>query len=443
MNFDNPAALQIGTTIGPLWLGQYLNRSRRGHPEGMVNGSVPIHLARIALAFLFLWLLVMQRAKADAFDTFNLSAGISAQHDNNLFRLAPGADPNTVLGKSTKADDITVASLDLNLSKRYSLQYFALEASVQENRYRTFDYLNYTAFNYAASWQWSLTPYLYGTLSSDRREALNSFGYYTDYQVRNLRTDQIQHLEGVLEVGNAWRILGGVLQATRTNSETFNEEDENRLDSAEGGLRYDFSSGSSLGYVARRGRGVFFNRSQPIYSSQLDNRFDQSESEIRLIWPVTWKTTIDARAAHLDRRHAHFSDRDYAGNVGHLRVNWQITDKTSMLAGIGRELSSYQSSSSSYIRTDRFTLSPSWQIGTKTKLRGRYDYARRSFHGAIEATPSNGRIDTQRLALVALDWQPLYSLVLSALVRYDTRSSNQPENDYSSTMAGVSAQLQF
>ena len=168
----------------------------------------------------------------------------------------------------------------------------------------------------------------------------------------SLRTDQNQHLEGVLEVGSSWRILWGVLQTTRTNSEAFNEEDDNRLDSAEGGLRYDFSSGSSLSYVARNGRGVFFNRSQPIYSSQLDNRFDQSENEIRLIWPITWETTIDARAAHLDRRHAHFSDRDSAGNVGHLRVNWQITDKTSLMAGIGRELSSYQSSSSSYIGTD-------------------------------------------------------------------------------------------
>lgn len=443
MNFDNPVALHISPMIGPLWQGQYLNWNSRGHPESIVNRYIPIHLARIALAFILLWLLLVQRAKADAFDTFNLSAGVSAQHDNNLFRLAPGADPNSVLGKPTKADDITVASLDLNLSKRYSLQYFVLEASVQENRYRTFDYLNYTALNYAASWQWSLTPYLHGTLSSDRREALNSFGYYTDYTIRNLRTDQNQHLEGVLEVGSAWRILGGVLQTTRTNSETFNEEDDNRLDSAESGLRYDFSSGSSLSYVARNGRGVFFNRSQPIFSSQLDNRFDQSENEIRLIWPVTWKTTIDARAAHLDRRHAHFSDRDYAGNVGHLRVNWQITDKTSLMAGIDRELSSYQSSSSSYISTDRFTLSPSWQISTKTKLRGRYDYARRSFHGAIEATPFNGRIDTQRLALVALDWQPLYSLVLSALVRYDTRSSNQPENYFKSTMAGVSAQLKF
>lgn len=142
----------------------------------------------------------------------------------------------------------------------------------------------------------------------------------------------------------------------------------------------------------------------------LDNRFDQNESEIRLHWPLTGKATLDLRAARIERTHAHFSERDFAGPVGAVSLYLKITDKTSLTASLGRELSSYQSLASSAISTDRLVISPSWQIGMKTALRARYDYARRDFQGAITASPLNDRFDTQHSAMLALEWQPVLTL---------------------------------
>ena len=398
---------------------------------------------RIGVAALLPALFIAQPVRADDEDTLNLSAGIAVLHDDNLFRLSPGVDPNTVLGKSTKSDDITTATVGLKLNKRYSLQQFELDASLVDYRYRTFSYLDFTAANYAAAWRWSLTPYLHGNLTSDRKESLNSFSDYSGYRTRNLRTDENKRFDAVLEVSGSWRVLGGIARSTRINSQLFLEEGDTRLDTAEGGLRYDFPSGTKLSYIARDGRGDYFNRDQPIVATRLDNQFDQRENEVRLIWPVTEKTTIDARAAHIERTHEHFGDRDYAGNVGALNVSWQVTDKTSVMAGFGRELSSYQSTDSSYISTDRFTLSPAWQISAKTTLRGRYDYAQRDYRGAIAATPLSDRVDTQHTAMIAFEWQALRALSLSASLQNDKRTSNQSGHDYKDTQAGVSAQLAF
>ena len=398
----------------------------------------PSFLARIQLAALLPMLLIAQHARADAEDTFNVTAGVSVQHDDNLFRQS---------SNRAKSDVITVSTLGLKMDKRYSLQRFELEASLVDNRYKTYDYNDFTALNYAAAWRWSLTPYLHGNLSSERIEALNSFSDNPESGTRNLRVDQNQRFDGVLEVGGSWRVLGGVTQTKRANSELSNPEGDIRLNSAEGGLRYDFRSGSSLSYIVRSGRGDYFNRAQPIDATLLDNRFDQLENEVHLIWPVTAKTTVDARAAYLSRTHAHFSERDYAGVVGNLNVNWAITDKTSLTAGFGHELSSYQTTAStsytsSYIRTDRLTFSPLWKISEKTALRARLNYAHQRYLGATDSTLSN-RVDTLRTSMIGLEWKPLRALSLGASLQNEKRMSNQPGLDYTDTIAGVTGQFAF
>lgn len=423
------------------------NRGPEVHSSQRLPGEAgsmrPIGLARLGLAAVLSLLVVVAPATAGTDDTFNLSAGVAVQHDDNLFRLSSSANARTALGKPTKADDITVTSVALKLNKQVSLQRVELEASLSDHRYSTFDYLNYLARNYAATWRWQVTPYLHGKLSSDRTESLNSFIDYTGYRARNLRTDENQRFDSVFEVGSAWRILAGVVQTTRTNSALFSQEGDNRLISAEGGLRYDFRSGASLSALARNGRGEYFNRGEPLTVPVLDNRFDQNESEIRLHWPLTGKATLDLRAARIERTHAHFSERDFAGPVGAVSLYLKITDKTSLTASLGRELSSYQSLASSAISTDRLVISPSWQIGMKTALRARYDYARRDFQGAITASPLNDRFDTQHSAMLALEWQPVHDLALNASLQNDRRTSNLPGYDYDSKMAAISAQFTF
>ena len=387
--------------------------------------------------------LLAASSRADADDMFNIVVGIGRQHDDNLFRLPAGTPPETALGKSTKSDEITVTTLSLRLKQHYSLQRFELEGNLVDYRYRTFDHLDFIARNYAAAWRWHLTPALHGNLTSDRKEALNNYSDFTAYGTRNIRTDENHRFDAVYEIDGVWRALAGLGQTTRTNSQPFLEEADTQIDSVEGGLRYDFRSGSSLSYVMRSGRGEYFKRDQPLAATQFDTAFDQRENELRLIWRTSVKTTIDARAAYLEREHDHFGQRDYAGTVGNLNLDWKITDKTTLTAGLGRELSSYQSATSSYASTDRFALGALWQISGKTALRGRYEYAQRDYHGAIVASPLGERRDTLRNYMIGLEWRPLRALTLNATLQKDKRGANQPGLGYSSTQAGISAQFSF
>jgi len=397
------------------------------------------HKGFIALPLLLLSL----SARADYEDSLQLNIGANTQYDSNLFRLADDANPESVIGSSSKSDRITTLSAGLKISKPYSLQRFELEATVIDYRYQSFDYLDFTALNYAAAWRWKLTPSLYGNLTTRQNEALNNFADYTGYKNLNIRTDNDLRFDALYEIDGAWRLLGAVSESKRTNSKIYVQEGDTQTTTLDGGIRYAFPSGSSLTYAVRTGQGEYTNRSQPIPVVLLDNRYDNLENEVRLIWPITGKTTIDARVAYLERSHEHYAARDYSGMVGNLNINWEITGKTFLTVALAHELASYQSISSSYTSTDRISIAPYWQIDAKTGLRIRYEYAEREYLGAIAVTPLNGRSDTMHKGQISLEWQPYRSLLISTSLQTDRRTSNRSGQDYDSNMINISAQASF
>lgn len=394
-------------------------------------------LAGLALA------LGAHAALADAFDTLNLTVGATVMHDDNLFRLSSNANTQALLGTSQRSDTIRVATVGLKFAKNYSLQRFEFDASLVDYRYNTFDYLDFTAKNYSGAWRWALTPRLKGNLTRSQSESLNSFTDYNNYRQQNIRTVTNTRIDADYDLGAAVHLIAAVAETKNENSKIFVAEGDNTLDTAEFGMRYVFRSGATVSLVRRHGEGDYTNRNQPIPLGLYDNGFQQDETELRAVWPITAKTRIDARIAHLDRHHDHYDERDYDGTIGNFSVNWDVTAKTRVTATASRELSSYQTVYSSYIETDRFVVSPYWQITAKTALRMRYDYAHRDYLGAIAATTFNGRTDTIRNGSVSLEWAPYNNALISASVQNEKRKSNKPGQDYDSTMGTVSAQFNF
>jgi len=382
-------------------------------------------------------------ARADIYDTLNLNTSVTAQYDSNLFRLSAGADANALVGKPSAAEQVLVSSFGFKLAKPYSLQRFEFEANLVDYKYRKFSYLDSTALNYAGAWRWSLTPRAYGNLTRTRTQALNSFADFTGFGIRNLRTDENTRLDGSYELDGVWRLIGAAAEITRTNSQPFVQEGDNSLRTIEGGPRYVAPSGTTLSYVARSGRGVFFNRPQPIAAALLDNRFEQREHEFSLLWLISGKSNVTARVAHVDRKHANFSARDHGGNVANLSFNWGVSGKLRLTTTWSRELASFQSPSASYTSTERWVFNPVWQISEKTALRGRYDRSVRDFRGAVAVTPQNDRSDLLRSAQISLDWKPLRALTFTATLQNDRRASNLPGLDFNSVMVSLTVLASF
>jgi exopolysaccharide biosynthesis operon protein EpsL len=411
----------------------------------------------LAIAVPISLMLMASYASADAGDTFNVTAGSTLTYDSNLFRRSDSLPPVLASdGKPARSDQIIISSVTFNLNKLYSLQRFEASGSLVDNRYNNFDFLNFIAKNGSAAWNWSLTPYLYGRMSGNHTEALNNFAGLTGFineTSRNLRTTDVLRFDGTFEIDRRWHLIGGVNHIVSKNSLLNVQDFNNTVTSVEGGIRYAFLSGSSVTYRIRSGRGEFTNRPQPIVSTLFDTRFDELENDMRLVWPITAKTSIDTRIGYLDRKHAHFAQRDFAGFVGNFNFNWAITRKTRITASWARDLVNWQTAtvfilpgflpfSSSYAVSNQFSLAPVWQITEKVALRLRYDYNMRDFLGPISAVPEL-RHDSQHTGFIELDWQPVRAVFLSASLRRDVRGSNLRGYDYESTAGSVTARLNF
>jgi exopolysaccharide biosynthesis operon protein EpsL len=364
-------------------------------------------------------------------------------------------------GQSTLSDRIIVSSATLRFDKSYGLQRIEGNVGVVDNRYNNFNFLDFTALNYGGAWHWKVTPKLYGNLTGNHNEALNNFANmtgFTNSATKNLRISDTLRLDGIYEVHGAWQLIGGISHDKFTNTRQFLPDFNTQIQSAEGGIRFLLPSGSSLTYKFRGGSGKFVSRAQPIDSSLFDTGFTEMEHDIRLNWPVSGKTSIDARAGHLQRKHDNFSQRDFSGFVGNFNLNYAITGKTQFTASWARTLGNFQTGAdssgvnpafqqfaSSYMATDRFSLGPVWQIDDKVALRMRYDYSMMDFLGGVTtiATSLDQRNDKMHSGMVALDWQLHKAFSLSAMLNHDHRNSNLSGYGFHRSAASVTARITF
>lgn len=399
----------------------------RTAPAGLArSGALPLLPALLAL-----WL--APALASDETDTFRLSASQALRYDSNLFRRSTGARSET---RSTTAAGV-------EFDKRYSLQRVELDANVAAHRYRSNDYLDFNALNYRAVWHWSLTPRLRGTLARTRSEDINTFDYYRSFD-RNVRTDHrtAGHVEA--ELGRDWHLLAGAEHQRRSNERPTAQDGDFTLRNLSAGVRRSFPSGSSISYRLLDGRGDYHNREPG--EGFTPTSFDQREHELQLVWPMTGKTTLRARLAHLERSHAGLPERDFSGPRGNLTLQWSATAQVGLQFVLARELSAYQTNTASYATNNRFALNPYWTLSARTTLYASLDHGRYSFGGALPGSTnahSEDRKDRTNGAVLGVRWTPLDALSLRASLARERRSSNAEGFGYTNNAARVDATFAF
>lgn len=386
--------------------------------------------------------LVSPPALADGADTLNFSAGLTRQHDGNLFRLPDGINPLALTGKSARADTITTATLGINFKKAWSLQ--QVEASYEhvDNRYATYGYLDNEADNARAAWRWQFTPRLKGNLTYDRSQALVSFGDFTDYGTKNVRTNTAQRFDADwTPFDNGWHLLAGIGRHRTSNSQLFVQEEGSRSVSADFGLRYVFPSGNWIGVVARDGEGEFFGRRLDAVN-QLDTGFRDRRRELRAYWS-RGKTLLEGSLGHASRDYDHFSSRDYSGGIGSLKWTWTPTGKLAVLTSWKRDFTAYTDARSSYYRQDIVSIGPVWQAAAKLRLSLKLDHTRRDYRGAVTALPFVAREDRGNAVQISADWSPLRALTVTGYYIDDRRDSSLAGSDYAARILGLSLHFEL
>ena len=357
---------------------------------------------------------------------FRALAGI--EHEDNVTRVNTGeiSDTAAILGVGVRFD------------RRYGLQ--RLRADLEANTYRYFDdsSLNYNIFNYALAWDWSLTPRFHGVLGANQQQ-------YRDVQLDPValvnrvgrRSDRTELLEGVYELGAAWRVTGG-LTHTRSKSELANSWDGNPdITNVRVGVGYEWPSAASLYGRVRHGKGSYEDP-----TASVNGDFEENEVDAVLKWPVSGKTALDARLGHLERKHDTDTQRDFSGMVGAAVVSWSITGKTSLAAGISRDLSATGDRLGGSVTSDRVFIGPVWRVTPLVAVNLRYDYVRRDWEDVPAASINAGRHERANILSAAVEWQPLRWMSVSGYVRGEKQTSNA-NTGYRNTTVGAAVKAFF
>lgn len=392
-------------------------------------------------------------AWADDKDDINFSAGAGVVFDDNLFRLPDSANTRQALGKSQRSDRILTTNAGIKIDKPYSLQRFQVDLNLIDNRYDTYSYLDYTAFNYRAAWLWQLTPNIKGTLSADQQQVLNSFSEFRDFnnqlnRRRSIQTNENRIFDIDANIGGGWHLLGGVSELRSRNSVAFNAVGDFIQTGANAGIKYVFPSENSIALIQRAFNGDYQGRSADAVT-QLDSGFKQRETEAQLHWRLSGKSLIDAKLGYVDREHDNFSSRDYDGVTSRLAYNWLPTGKLGVTTSLSRNLYSFQQSINSYYVADTFAVSPIWHMSEKTSLTLRYDFSHRDYRGAV-VTVTERRKDNVQSLMLSADWKPLRTVTVTGALRHEMRSSSFNDSnatggdlEYDTNSATISAQLLF
>jgi exopolysaccharide biosynthesis operon protein EpsL len=371
---------------------------------------------------------------ADERDPLSAIAGVSREYDNNLF----------LLESNKQSDSVTKAYAGIQLDKLYSLQRFKVNYTLNASRYQRNTRLNFNAHNYDAAWLWSLTPRLTGKIYADRREALNSFQDFINFNpstIRNIRVTQTQHFEADYSPHGVWHLLGGITRNEARNSADFFQQDSFSSVGLDAGIRYDFRSGSSILLMAHKRNGEF-GRNTPVFSSLFDTGFKESEAEARLNWLLSGHSRLNLRTAYIRRNHDTFSQRDYSGVVGSLDYVWIPTSKLQIGISANSSLAAFWNIDSSYTRENTLSISPVYNISNKIRLTGFAGISERRFLGDGTA-PATNRLDKARNLRAGIDWTPWRNLTLGADLRYSKRDSNIVGFDFTDTVVGVDANFLF
>ncbi|MGH8335996.1 MAG: XrtB/PEP-CTERM-associated polysaccharide biosynthesis outer membrane protein EpsL, partial [Gammaproteobacteria bacterium] len=171
--------------------------------------------------------------------------------------------------------------------------------------------------------------------------------------------------------------------------------------------------------------------------------FSDRENEFKFDWAPTGRTTLQARLSYFQRSNAGLAARDYSGIIGDANATYALSAKTSIAAGMARNLLSYQTDTDSYFVQNSVYVGSTWKATEKTAFKLRAQHFWLNFAGPLSGFAPDNRQDQVTQSSMSVEWQPVRALKLVGALLHDVRSSNVLGNDYTSNGISVTAVANF
>ena len=357
---------------------------------------------------------------------FRVMGGL--EHESNVTRVNTGEISDTA----------AFAGVGLAVDRRFGLQRVRADVEANSYHYNSNSSLNYDIVNYALAWDWSLTPRFHGVLGANQQQ-------YREVQLDPVsltnkvgrRSDRAEILQGVYELGAAWRLTGDVSHTSSTTSLSTSWNGNPTITNGRVGVGYEFASGASLYGRYRHGSGSYEDT-----AATGGGDFHEDETDVVLRWPTTGKTSLDARLGHVSRKHDDNTQRDFSGMVGAAVASWAVTGKTSIAGGISRDLSSTGDIIGGRVTTDRVFIGPIWRVTPLIAVNLRYDHVNRAWDDIPAGGFNAGRDESVNILSASVEWQPLRWMSVSGYLRGEHQKSNA-NTDYRNTTVGAAVKAFF
>ena len=358
-----------------------------------------------------------------------LRAMAGVERESNVLRRPGGSvdDAALILGVGLRAD------------RRFGLQRLRADLEANTYRYGKESSLDYHVFNYALAWDWAITPRFHGVAAADQKQ-------YRDVTLDPVlpvnrvgrRTERTQLLEGVYEAGAALRLTGAVSHTESRSTLPATWDASPEVTSARVGAGYAFASGGSVYARFRRGEGEYRDATPGASAGG----FEENEADVVMTWPITGKTSVDARIGHLERKHDRGSALDFSGVVGSASVAWDVTGKTRIVAGVARDLTATGLATGGHVRTHRAFVGPIWKATPQVAVNVRFDRVGRHWKDVPPGTRDVGRNESIRALSAGVDWEPRRWLTVSVYVRTE-RLKSSLDTGYRNTTTGAAVKAFF
>lgn len=362
-------------------------------------------------------------------------------YDDNLFRFASKTEAQSA-GFSNMSDSVKTLDVGVQTNLRLSRQLFRVNASINENQYNQYTFLDNTGKAYGLSWNWQLGDDIYGDLSTSRTQSIAGFSD-NDIVLRNLRTFKRQRASA------NWNLLSSVtLYGTKENSVLDNEELtfeglDREDDSYEVGTRYQSTSGTQVGLFYRYLESDYLNRTGAT-ALIFGRKNEQKQYGLNLVWLPTLKTRLSGQVSHIAFTREEAIQEDFNGINHRWNVDYTLSAKTTLGMTAYRELASVDDLLSTYVLFKGASANVGWNITSKLNMNGSYGVGKREFLGgssifsAVVAREDN----TKRFAW-NLDYQPTAHALLQLRFVDEDRASNISRQAYRFQSINFTGQYNF
>lgn len=374
-------------------------------------------------------------------------ASVEVLRDDNIFRLPENVQPQTALGGAeSKADTYGTASLNAHFDTTVSAQRFLGEATISEQRFKNFDFLNHTAYAGNVAWLWRVGSNFDGRLAYDAQKFMIALGTLFG-GVLSTTPNYLTSRESIVAAGygaqSPIRLRGEFSHLERRN-QNFATASMDR-DSIEVTLSYVSSSENSIGLAARKEEGDLPTRLS-FGGLIIDSSYEQTRYAAVLDWTPVVQSHLRAIAGRNERKYVQFPQRNYSGWMYDVTYEWRPKDRFTLAALARRGLSVEEQVDIGHVVLEAFGLRPGWQINDKIYLTLNAEQSHRTNAG----NPRLG-LDFPSLrekvwvAGANLSYQMTSNFRFAVLYRHEARDMHAvpAEYDYKANVAGLELRAVF